>query len=71
MRAQHTLVKQREEESFKKTAEFEKLQALIEQKLQLTEKELNEYKTRYNAKDQDYKDINKELYQAKKENQTL
>lgn len=36
--------------------------ALIEQKLQLTETELQEYKNKYSAKDADYKEVNKELY---------
>jgi hypothetical protein len=71
IRAQQVSAKQREDDAYKKSAEFEKLIALIEQKLQLTEKELSEYKTRYTTKDQDYKDINKELYQARKEAQTL
>lgn len=41
----------KEEEGYKKSNEFEKLNALIEQKLQLTEKELNEYKQKYAVKD--------------------
>ena len=39
--------KEREDESFKKSHEHEKLNALIEQKLDLVEKELNEYKQKY------------------------
>lgn len=57
----------REEESIKKASEYDKLQALIEQKLQLTEKELAEYKVRYQTKDQDCKELNKEILQGKKE----
>ena len=64
-------IKLREDENFKKTNEFEKLNALIEQKLQLTEKELTEYKAKYAAKDQDCKEINKELYNSRKEVQQL
>lgn len=37
----------REDEGLKKSNEYDKLQALIEQKLALTEKELAEYKVRY------------------------
>ena len=48
-------------------AEFEKLNALIEQKLTLTEKELEDYKKKYSQKDQDYKEVNKELYSSRKE----
>lgn len=64
-------LKQREDDSFKKVNEFEKLNALIEQKLQLTEKELLEYKSKYSSKDADYKEINKELFNSKKELQQL
>ncbi|CDW76855.1 guanylate-binding n-terminal domain containing protein [Stylonychia lemnae] len=64
-------LKLKEDDSFKKTNEFEKLNALIEQKLQLTEKELVEYKQKYSAKDTDYKEINKELYNSRKEVQQL
>ena len=39
--------KEREDESFKKAHEHEKLNALIEQKLELVEKELKEYKAKY------------------------
>ena len=48
-------------------SEFEKLNALIEQKLTLTEKELEDYKTKYSNKDKDYKEVNKELYNSRKE----
>ena len=51
----------------KKVSEFEKLNALIEQKLTLTEKELEDYKTKYSNKDKDYKEVNKELYNSRKE----
>ena len=37
----------REENDFKKNTEFTKLNALIEQKLEMTEKELSDYKAKY------------------------
>lgn len=60
-------MKAKEDEIFKHRSEFEKLHALIEQKLQLTENELQDYKNKYAAKDVDYKEINKELYSSRKE----
>ena len=63
--------KSREEDDFKKNTEFNKLNALIEQKLELTEKELLEYKAKYAAKDADFKEVNKELNKTRKELQTL
>ncbi len=60
-------IKQKDDENFRKATEFEKLYALIEQKLQLTENELGEYKVKYSSKDQDYKEVNKELYNCRKE----
>ena len=48
-----------------------KLNALIEQKLELTEKELADYKQRYAAKDADFKEVNKELNRTRKELQVL
>ena len=61
------LIKQKEDEAFRRGTEFEKLNALVEQKLTLTENELGEYKGKYNLKDQDYKEVNKELYSSRKE----
>lgn len=61
----------REEDDFKKNTEFNKLNALIEQKLELTEKELSEYKAKYSAKDADFKEVNKELNKTRKELQQL
>ena len=37
----------REEDEIRKNTEFSKLNALIEQKLELTEKELKDYKAKY------------------------
>ena len=42
VRSLETQLKQREQDSFKKSTEYDKLQALIDQKLQLTERELAE-----------------------------
>ena len=61
----------REEDEFRKNTEFSKLNALIEQKLELTEKELKDYKTKYQAKDTDFKEVNKELNRTRKELHTL
>lgn len=57
----------REEDDFKKNSEFNKLNALIEQKLEMTEKELSDYKAKYSAKDADFKEVNKELNKTRKE----
>lgn len=43
--------REREEDDFKRKNEFDKLNALIEQKLELTEKELSEVKAKLQAKD--------------------
>mmetsp|Transcript_7206 Transcript_7206/g.8653 ORF Transcript_7206/g.8653 Transcript_7206/m.8653 type:complete len:103 (-) Transcript_7206:26-334(-) len=61
----------REDDDFKKNTEFNKLNALIEQKLELTERELSEYKTKYSAKDADFREVNKELNRTRKELQSL
>ena len=61
----------REEDDFKKNTEFNKLNALIEQKLELTERELAEYKTKYSSKDADFREVNKELNRTRKELQAL
>ena len=61
----------REENDFKKNTEFNKLNALIEQKLEMTEKELTEYKAKYSAKDSDFKEVNKELNKTRKELQNM
>ncbi len=60
-------LKNREEEAFRKSNEFDKLHALIDQKLDLTERELAEYKVKYHGKDQEYKENNKELNLARKD----
>ena len=57
----------REDDEFKKNTEFTKLNALMEQKLELTEKELSDYKAKYSAKDADFKEVNKELNRTRKE----
>ena len=57
----------REEDDFKKNNEYSKLNALMEQKMEMTEKELSDYKTKYSAKDADFKEVNKELNRTRKE----
>ena len=47
------------------------MNALIEQKLELTEKELKDYKAKYQTKDTDFKEVNKELNRTRKELHTL
>lgn len=64
-------IRSREEDEFKKNTEFTKLNALIEQKLELTERELGEYKAKYNSKDADFKEVNRELNKTRKELQLL
>lgn len=71
LRELETIHKSREDDDFKKNTEFNKLNALIEQKLELTEKELLDYKAKYAAKDADFKEVNKELNRTRKELQTL
>ena len=43
----------------------------MEQKLELVEKELIDYKAKYSAKDADFKEVNKELNRTRKELQAL
>ena len=64
-------LKQKEEEYFRKSNEFDKLHALIDQKLHLTERELAEYKVKYQSKDLESKEASKELYATRKELQNL
>lgn len=61
----------REENDLKKNTEYNKLNALIEQKLEMTEKELTDYKAKYQAKDADFKEVNKELNRKLKELQNM
>ena len=63
--------KRKEEDELRKMSELEKLNALIEQKLQLTENELSEFKTRLDTKERDLKELNKELHTSRKEIQGL
>lgn len=55
----------------KKFTELEKLNALIEQKLTLTEQDLNDHKTKLGEKDKDLKELQKEHYQVRIEIQEL
>lgn len=61
----------REEEAIRKAAEFDKLQALIDQKLQLTERELADCRAKLGAREAEVKELTKEMYSAKKETQAL
>ena len=63
--------KNREEDDFKRNTEFEKLNALMEQKVEMIEKELADYKQKFQAKDTDFKEVNKELNKTRKELQNL
>jgi len=46
----------------KKLGEYEKLNALIDQKLQLTQQDLTEHKNKLTEKDKDFKELQKEHY---------
>lgn len=56
-----------EDDGFKKQSGFDKLYALVEQKLQLTERELAECKKRLSTKEIEHKDSQKEVQKARKE----
>ena len=60
-------MRKKEETLIKKSTEGDKLNALIEQKLELTENELKDYKEKYNQKDKDFKEVNRELGASQKE----
>ena len=51
-----------ESSNAKKLMEQEKLHALLEQKLKLTEKESEDFRTKLAEKDKDMKDLQKEYY---------
>lgn len=55
----------------KKIAELEKLNALIEQKLTLTERELSEQRAKFAEKDKDFKEAQKDGYALRMELQQL
>ena len=55
----------------KKVAELEKLNALIEQKLTLTERELSEQRAKVAEKDKDFKEAQKDGYSLRMELQQL
>ena len=59
--------RQTEASQAKKIAETEKISALIEQKLALTEKDLSDQKLKLQEKDKDFKELQKEHYLAKVE----
>ena len=60
-------LKRREDDEFRMKIEQSKLSALLEQKLELTEKELKDYKSKWTSKENDIKELNKELMASKKE----
>lgn len=51
LKKQEAQFKNKEDEHFRKANEYEKLNALIEQKLQLTENEVNDLKSKVASKD--------------------
>ena len=59
--------KTREEDEYKKNTQLTKLNALLEQSKELTQKELEDYKDKYSAKDNDFKEANRELNRTRKE----
>ena len=62
VRALEAQVKSRDDEAFRRASEYDKLNALIEQKLELTEKELEDSKLKCNLKDKELKEVNKDLF---------
>ena len=62
-----TINRNREEDEFKKNSEYDKLNALMEQKVEMIEKEMSDYKIKFTAKDADFKEVNKELNRTRKE----
>lgn len=67
MKDSEECLKKREEDEFKRQIEQSKLSALLEQKLLLTESELKDYKSKWAQKENDVRELNKELMQSKKE----
>jgi len=55
----------------KKVAELEKLNALLEQKYSLTERELSDLRAKFAEKDKDFKDAQKDGYSVRMELQQL
>eukprot|EP00349_Pseudokeronopsis_sp_Brazil_P011902 CAMPEP_0202980172 /NCGR_PEP_ID=MMETSP1396-20130829/86142_1 /ASSEMBLY_ACC=CAM_ASM_000872 /TAXON_ID= /ORGANISM="Pseudokeronopsis sp., Strain Brazil" /LENGTH=65 /DNA_ID=CAMNT_0049719971 /DNA_START=1396 /DNA_END=1593 /DNA_ORIENTATION=- len=58
----------KEHDIFKKGTEYDKMNALMEQKMQLTDKELADIKAKLTQKDQEIKELGKELNVSRKEN---
>lgn len=67
MKEQEDNARQREDDEFRKNVEYQKLNALFEQKLTMTESDLKEYKAKWAQKEADLREINKELMLSKKE----
>ncbi len=59
-----TKIRNKEEDSFKKQTEADKLNALLEQKLELTDNELKDFKEKFTLKDKDFKEVNREMTQC-------
>jgi hypothetical protein len=60
-------LKMQEDSTARRFSELEKLNALLEQKLQLTEQENVDQKTRIHQREQQAKDLNKQLGAALKQ----
>ena len=60
-------MRKREEDAYKKLIELEKLYALVDQKLELTENEYTELKSRNDLKEKDLRESNKEIINSKRE----
>jgi hypothetical protein len=61
LRENEELLKKREDDDFRRQIEQSKLNALVEQKLLLTETELKDYKGKWSQKEADLRELNKEL----------
>jgi hypothetical protein len=71
IKEKESTIKQREDDEFRKAIEYQKLQALLEQKLSLTESDLKDYKAKWGQKDSEIKELNKELLASRKELATV
>lgn len=67
LREKEDALRRREDDEFKKNIEYQKLSALVDQKLELTENDLRDYKSKWATKEQEVRELNKELMLSKKE----
>ena len=67
MKESERVAREREDVQERQGSELSKLNALIEQKLQLTEKELAELKAKYATKDADLREMSKTLQSTRKQ----